>query len=107
RSALVEELRSKGVILCSLAEAVRSHPELVRPYFEHDRVGADEDKWTAMNAAFWTGGTFVYVPSGVEATLPLRAVFAASGEGQAIFCRSLVVAEAWSQLTYVGDCLSV
>jgi Fe-S cluster assembly protein SufD len=106
RSSLAEELRAKGVILCSLAEAVRSHPELVRPYFEHERIGADEDKWTAMNAAFWTGGVFVYVPSGVEATLPLRSVFAASGAGQAIFARSLVVAEKWSQLTYVDDCLS-
>jgi Fe-S cluster assembly protein SufD len=106
RSSLAEELRAKGVILCSLAEAVRSYPDLVRPYFEHERIGADEDKWTAMNAAFWTGGAFVYVPSGVEASLPLRAVFAASGAGQAIFARSLVVAEAWSQLTYVDDCLS-
>jgi Fe-S cluster assembly protein SufD len=107
RSSLSDELRDKGVILCSLSEAVTSHPDLVRPYFEHDRVGADEDKWTAMNAAFWTGGVFVYVPSGVEATLPLRAVFAASGDGQATFARTLIVADEWSQLTYVDDCLSL
>src|SRR5207244_9726379 len=50
RTSLSDELKAKGVILCSLAEAVREHADLVRPYFEHDRVGADEDKWTAMNA---------------------------------------------------------
>jgi Fe-S cluster assembly protein SufD len=107
RSSLSDELSAKGVILCSLAEAVQRHPDLVRQYFEHDRIGADEDKWTAMNAAFWTGGTFVYVPSGVEVTLPLRAVFAASDEGQATFTRTLIVAEDYSQLTYVDDCLTI
>jgi Fe-S cluster assembly protein SufD len=106
-AALGDELRAKGVIFCSLAEAVERHPELVRRYFEDERVGADEDKWTAMNAAFWTGGVFVYVPSGVEATLPLRAVFAASGANGATFGRTVIVAEEWSQLTYVDDCLSL
>jgi len=100
-----EELASKGVILCSLAEAVQKHPELVRPYFEHDRVGVDEDKWTAMNSAYWQGGAFVYLPSGVEATMPLRAVFAASGG--ATFSKTIIVADEWSQLTYVDDALSL
>jgi Fe-S cluster assembly protein SufD len=86
---------------------VQRHPELVRSYFEHDRIGADEDKWSAMNSAFWSGGAFVYVPSGVEATLPMRTIYALSGAGSATFTRSLVVAEEWSSLTYIEDFLSL
>lgn len=107
QSRLADELAAQGVILCSLAEAVERHPDLVRPYVEHARIGADEDKWSAMNSAFWTGGTFVYVPSGVEASLPMRGIVAGSGAGSATFTRTLIVAEAWSSLTYIDDYLSL
>ncbi|HZR01316.1 MAG TPA: Fe-S cluster assembly protein SufD [Chloroflexota bacterium] len=100
--SLAAELASKGVVLCSLDQAVREHPDLVR-----DHLVEDEDKWSAMNSAFWTGGAFVYVPSGVEVTLPLRAVFAQQGAGGATFGKTLIVADEWSQLTYVDDTLSV
>ena len=50
----------EGVIVSTLAEAAERHPELVRPYLEDDRVGADEDKWSAMNGAHWKHGVFVY-----------------------------------------------
>ena len=103
---LSEELAAKGVIFCSLAEAVDRHPDLVRPYLTDERIGGDVDKWTSMNSAFWTGGVFIYVPKNVEVTLPLRTVFAQSGTG-ATSTKTLVIAEAWSTVTYLDDCLSV
>lgn len=95
-------VQADGVVLCSLEEAVRTHPELVRTHF-----GADDDKWSAMNSAFWTGGTFVYVPNGVEATLPLRAVYAQAGDNTATFHKTLIVADDWSNVTFVEDDLSI
>ena len=103
---LSQEIADKGVIFCSLAEAVERYPDLVRPYLTDERVGGDVDKWTSMNSAFWTGGIFVYIPKNVEVTLPLRNVLAQSGSG-ATFTKTLVVAEAWSTVTYLDDCLSI
>lgn len=96
-----------GVIFCTLDEAVRTHPDLVRRYLTDERIGADEDKWSAMNSAFWTGGVFIYVPSGVTLELPLRTVTARSGAGPASFARMIIVAEEWSQVTVVADYLSL
>src|SRR5262245_48676198 len=94
---------NKDVVFCTLAEAVQRHPDLVRPYFEDARVGADEDKWSAMNGAFWTHGVFLYVPSGVEVTAPLQATWTHPGGGKATFTRTLVVADAWSNVTFIDD----
>jgi Fe-S cluster assembly protein SufD len=94
---------NKDVVFCTLAEAVQHHPDMVRPYLEDDRVGADEDKWSAMNGAFWTHGVFLYVPAGVEVALPLQAIWTHPGAGKATFTRTLVVADEWSNVTFIDD----
>jgi Fe-S cluster assembly protein SufD len=97
------EAAPEGVIFMPLEEAVEKHPELVRPYLEDDRVGADEDKWTAMNGASWKHGVFVHVPEGVEVRAPLHALWSHAGNNTALFPRTLVVAEPWSNVTFVDD----
>jgi Fe-S cluster assembly protein SufD len=93
----------EGVIISTLAEAAERHPDLVRPYLEDDRVGADEDKWSAMNGANWKHGVFVYVPEGVEVSVPLHATWTHPGGNAAMFPRTLIVAEPWSNVTVVDD----
>ncbi|HEV8638876.1 MAG TPA: Fe-S cluster assembly protein SufD [Chloroflexota bacterium] len=94
---------NKDVVFCTLAEAVERHPDLVRPYLEDGRVGADEDKWSALNGAFWTHGVFLYVPSGLEVTVPLQATWTHPGGNKATFTRTLVVADEWSNVTFIDD----
>jgi Fe-S cluster assembly protein SufD len=102
RQELADGPSSSGVIACSLDEAVQRYPELVR-----DRlmscVPADHDKLTALHAAFWSGGTFIYVPRGVEVGLPLHSVFWADRPGLAVFPHVLVVAEPNSRLTLIDE----
>lgn len=92
---------SQGVIFCSLDEAVQRYPDLVRDYFMTRCIPVDTDKLTALHAAFWSGGAFVYVPRGVEVTLPLQSLTAVQAPGLAVFPHVLVVAEANSRVTLI------
>ncbi len=71
RIELNEDLKQQGVILTDLETAVREHPELVQPYFMTDCIPVDSNKYTALHAAFWSGGIFLYVPQGVEIAAPI------------------------------------
>src|SRR6266571_3152152 len=66
RTELDEELKRKGVILTDLDSAVRDYPELVQQYFMTTCVPVGSNKYTALHAAFWSGGVFLYIPRGIE-----------------------------------------
>ena len=104
---LAEELRRQGVIWTDLETAAREHPELVRRHLMEDAVPASTDKYTALHGAFWTGGTFLYVPHGVEVALPLVSVLWLEMPQLAVLPHTLLVAEAGSQVTLVSELLSV
>jgi Fe-S cluster assembly protein SufD len=87
---LDEELAQKGVILCSLEDAFRDHAELVTPWYSK-RLTIDRQKLEAANAAFWTGGVFLYVPQGVVVEAPFQIVYAIDSPGVAQYGRTLVV----------------
>jgi Fe-S cluster assembly protein SufD len=87
---LDEELARKGVILCSLEDAFRDHAELVTPWYSK-RLTIDRQKLEAANAAFWTGGVFLYVPQGVVVEAPFQIVYAIDSPGVAQYGRTLVV----------------
>ncbi|MGH2469980.1 MAG: Fe-S cluster assembly protein SufD, partial [Chloroflexota bacterium] len=89
-----------GVIFCGLDEAVRAYPELVRPYLAPEE--APGEKFSALTAALWAGGTFVYVPENVHLEWPLQASYGEAG-GTAFAPRSLVIVERGGSLVYV-DC---
>ncbi len=103
---LDDALREKGVVLASLAEAAREHPELVRERLATEAVPPEEGKFPALNAALWTDGVFLHVPSGVRLELPVRVTRWVSEEGRAYFNRTLVVAGAASQVSFVDEILS-
>lgn len=100
---LSTELASKGVIFTDLETACREHGDLVKPYL-FQAVKKDEDKLTALNAALWNGGVFVYVPKNVEVELPLQAILYNDNASATFAPHILVVAEANSRVTYV-DCV--
>jgi Fe-S cluster assembly protein SufD len=71
---LSDALKEQGVIYCDMHTAVSEHPELVQKYFMTECVRPDEGKFAALHAAFWRGGTFLYVPKNVKAAAPLHTV---------------------------------
>jgi Fe-S cluster assembly protein SufD len=84
------ELAAKGVILCSLEQAFEQHGELVSQWYSK-RMPIDRHKLEAANAAFWTGGAFLYVPAGVVVEAPFEIVYAIDRAGMAQYGRTLVL----------------
>jgi Fe-S cluster assembly protein SufD len=100
QSRLHPDLAKDGVIFSSLDEAVRLHPELVQPHLG-TVVPSGENKYRALNAALWQGGTFLYVPAGVEIDLQLVTGTWLTGEGIAFLPRTLVVTGERARVTLV------
>ncbi len=98
-------LSAKGVVLCSLHEAVDKHQALVREHLAVT-VPAEEGKFAALNAALWADGIFLYVPRGIRLELPVRVTRWLSEASAAYFSRVLIVAERESQVSYVDEALS-
>jgi Fe-S cluster assembly protein SufB len=83
--------------------AVREYPEIVRRYFG-TVVPADDNKFAALNTAVWSGGSFVYVPEGVEVEFPLQAYFRINAANMGQFERTLIIAEPYSKVHYIEGC---
>ncbi|MBX6340878.1 MAG: Fe-S cluster assembly protein SufB [Thermomicrobiaceae bacterium] len=97
------ELAEQGVVFTDLATAIERYPDLVRRYFMSEAVPVDDNKFAALHGAFWSGGTFVYVPKGVQVEVPLRAHVHARTPGAAIFAHTLIVAEEESSVVVVDS----
>jgi Fe-S cluster assembly protein SufD len=100
---LSAELAAKGVIFTDLETACKEHSELVQPHL-FQAVKKDEDKLTALNAALWNGGVFVYVPKNVEVELPLQSILFNDNADATFAPHILIVADSNSRVTYV-DCV--
>ncbi|HEY2155997.1 MAG TPA: Fe-S cluster assembly protein SufD [Isosphaeraceae bacterium] len=92
----------KAVFL-DLATAVREHPELIKKYLLTDAVHADSDALSALHAAFWTGGTVLYVPKGVTVEAPLFSLVGLAGSGRVDFDHTLVILEEGAEATLVRE----
>jgi Fe-S cluster assembly protein SufB len=93
----------KGVIFDSIEDGLRNHPELFREYFG-TVIPAADNKFSAMNAAVWSGGSFVYIPKGVELDTPLQAYFRVNQEQMGQFERTLIIADEGSRAHYIEGC---
>jgi len=102
---LSEELAQQGVIFTDLETAVREHGDLVRSHFM-TAVKADENRLTALHAALWNGGVFLYVPRNVEVKVPLQAIFISEDPDATFAPHVLIVADANSSVVYVDNYLS-
>lgn len=101
--SLQDDLSRAGVIFTDLDTAIREHPDVVRAYFMTEAVPAGYNKFTALNGAFWSGGTFLYVPRGVEVALPLRALYTLTASGAGLFTHTLLIVEPGARVTYVEE----
>ncbi|HET7235138.1 MAG TPA: Fe-S cluster assembly protein SufD [Actinomycetota bacterium] len=90
----------RGIWFGDLDRAIAERPELVEPHL-HSLVQAERSKFTALHAAFRTGGTFVHVPRDVRVELPLQTLTWIDAEDAAIFPRTLLVAEEGSEVTFI------
>ncbi len=103
---LDETLRSQGVIFCALDAAVQQHPELVQAHLMTQAVPVATSKFTALHAALWNGGTFIYIPPGVNVQLPLQALTAHMTAGAMEQSHVLLIADTQSQVTVVQEDVS-
>ena len=96
-------LADQGVIFTSMDTAVREHPELVRAHLG-TVVPPGDNKFAALNSAAWSGGSFVYVPPGVEVEMPLQAHFGIDAESRGQFERTLIIADEGAEVRYIEGC---
>lgn len=94
-------LQEKGVIFGDLGWAAKTHADRVQPHLMTQVIPANDDKFAALNGAFWHGGVFLYVPRGVTVDLPLQAVYDVEHPHLAIFPHTLIVAEPGSEVTLI------
>ncbi len=103
---LPDELAAKGVIFMDLETAASEHPDLVQKYL-FKAIAKDENKLTALHAALWNGGVFLYVPKNVEVEVPLQALFYNEDASVSFAPHIVIVAERHSRVTYVDNALTV
>ena len=104
--SLDTELAAQGVLFGDLADLIREHPEVLRPHLMTRGVRPDTDRFSAWHAAFWTGGTVLYVPKGVEITTPLYSLIGMATDGGADFSHTLVVLEDGASATLLEETAS-
>lgn len=100
------QVRRQGVVLADMHQALREQPDLVREHFMR-YVRPEESKFSALHAAFWTGGTFLYVPPHVEIALPLQSFTWIDSEKVSIFPHTIIVAGEGSKVTVIDGFGSV
>lgn len=98
-----DELAKSGVIFCSISEAVREHPELVKKYLG-TVVPTTDNYYATLNAAVFSDGSFVYIPKGVRCPMELSTYFRINEEKTGQFERTLIIADEGSYVSYLEGC---
>jgi Fe-S cluster assembly protein SufB len=98
-----QALEKKGVIFLSSDEGLKKHPDVFKEFFG-TVVPHTDNKFAALNTAFWSGGSFVYVPPGVHVDLPLQAYFRLNAQGVGQFERTLILVDEGASVHYVEGC---
>ena len=98
-----EKLREKGIIFCSISEAVREHPDLVRQYLG-SVVPYRDNFYAALNSAVFSDGSFVYIPQGVRCPMELSTYFRINARGTGQFERTLIVCDDNAYVSYLEGC---
>lgn len=98
-----EDLEEKGVIFLDTDTALKEHPEIFQEYFG-TVIPAGDNKFSALNSAVWSGGSFIYVPKGVHVDIPLQAYFRINTENMGQFERTLIIVDEDAYVHYVEGC---
>ncbi len=104
--SLKKELEEKGVIFESTDIALKKYPDIFKKHFG-TVVPPEDNKFAALNAAVWSGGSFVYIPKKVKVDLPLHAYFRMNAERTGQFERTLIIADEGAQVNYMEGCTAL
>ena len=97
------DLEELGVLFCDMDTALREYPEIVKAHFG-TVIPPNDNKFAALNSSVWSGGSFIYVPPGVEVDMPLQAYFRINAENMGQFERTLIIADEGSKVHYIEGC---
>jgi len=101
--AIREDLEQQGVLFLDTDSALREHEDLFREYFG-TVIPVGDNKFAALNTAVWSGGSFIYVPKGVQVEIPLQAYFRINTENMGQFERTLILVDEGAYVHYVEGC---
>lgn len=101
---LREDLESQGVVFLDTDTALQKYPELFKKWFGKI-VPPGDNKFSALNTAFWSGGSFIYIPPKVKVDVPLQAYFRINSQNMGQFERTLIIADEGAEVHYVEGCL--
>ena len=100
---MIKELEDKNVIFCDTDTALKKYPDIFKEYF-NKLVKYDENKYTALNGAVWSGGTFIYIPPHTHLDRPLQSYFRINSKNMGQFERTIIVVDEYSTLHYMEGC---
>ena len=103
KTTFKEKLREKGVIFCSIGEAIKEHPDLVRQYLG-TVVPYKDNFFAALNSAVFSDGSFVYIPKGVRCPMELSSYFRINARNTGQFERTLIIADDEAYVSYLEGC---
>ena len=98
-----EDLEAQGVLFLDMDSGLKEHPEIVKEYFG-TVIPYSDNKFSALNTAVWSGGSFIYVPKGVHVEMPVQAYFRINAQNMGQFERTLIIADEGSSIHYVEGC---
>ena len=98
-----EDLEKQGVIFLDMDNGLKEYPEIVKKWF-CSVIPYSDNKFSALNTAVWSGGSFIYVPEGVHVEMPVQAYFRINAKNMGQFERTLIVADKGSSIHYVEGC---
>ena len=98
-----DELKEKGVVFLATDDALKQYPELFLEYF-NNLVKYDENKYTALNGALWSGGSFIYIPPYTKLDRPLQSYFRIDSVALGQFERTIIIVDEGSELSYLEGC---
>jgi len=100
---LRKEWESQGVVFLDMDSGLREYPEIVKKHFG-SIIPTNDNKFSALNTAVWSGGSFVFVPKGVKVKIPLQAYFRINTKNAGQFERTMIIAEEGASVHYVEGC---
>lgn len=100
---MIEKLEEKNIIFCDTDTALKKYPDIFKEYF-NNLVKYDENKYTALNGAVWSGGTFIYIPPHTKLDRPLQSYFRLNSEKMGQFERTIIVVDEGAELHYMEGC---
>ncbi len=98
-----EDLEKEGVIFLDMDSALKQYPDIVKKYFG-TVIPTEDNKFSALNTAVWSGGSFILVPKGVRVEIPLQAYFRINAQNMGQFERTLIITEPGSYVHYIEGC---